>query len=139
MPGAIVAFSPWYDMEATEPTFDSNAVVDVAISRQLVHTFAPMFLGGQSPSRPLANPMYADPAGLPPLLLTCGADETLRDSVERFVALASWAGVEVALPIADGIPHVYQPCRDGPSTRNTEPEEWFRLVRVDSGRLRRSW
>jgi epsilon-lactone hydrolase len=108
VPGAIVAFSPWYEMEANGPTFDSNAAVDVAISRQLVHNFAPMFLGGRSPSDPLANPMYADPAGLPPLLLTCGGDETLRDSVERFAALAEQAGVEVALHVADGMPHVYQ-------------------------------
>jgi epsilon-lactone hydrolase len=108
LPRALVAFSPWYDMEANGPTFDSNAAVDVAISRQLVRTFAPMFLGGQSPADPLANPLYADPAGLPPLLLTCGGDETLRDSVERFAAMARQAGVEVALHIADGMPHVYQ-------------------------------
>jgi acetyl esterase/lipase len=108
LPGAVVAFSPWYDMEANGPTFDSNAAVDVAISRQLVRTFAPVFLGGQSPSDPLANPLYADPAGLPPLLLTCGGDETLRDSVERFAAMAGQAGVEVALRIADGMPHSYQ-------------------------------
>jgi epsilon-lactone hydrolase len=107
-PGAVVAFSPWYDMEANGPTFESNAAVDVAISRELVHTFAPMFLGGQSPAEPLANPLYSDPAGLPPLLLTCGGDETLLDSVERFAALARRSGVEVALHVADGMPHVYQ-------------------------------
>lgn len=108
LPRAVVAFSPWYDMEANGPTFESNAAVDVAISRQLVHNFAPMFLGGQSPADPLANPLYSDPAGLPPLLLTCGGDETLRDSVERFAALARQSGVEVALHVADGMPHVYQ-------------------------------
>ncbi|WP_116204303.1 alpha/beta hydrolase [Amycolatopsis circi] len=107
-PAAIVAFSPWYDMEANGPTFESNADVDVAISRELVHSFAPMFLDGQSPADPLANPMHADPAGLPPLFLTCGGDETLRDSVERFAALAGKTGVEVALHVADGMPHVYQ-------------------------------
>jgi acetyl esterase/lipase len=108
LPRAVVAFSPWYDMEANGPTFESNAAVDVAISRQLVHNFAPMFLGGQSPAHPLANPLYSDPAGLPPLLLTCGGDETLRHSVERFAALARQSGVEVALHVADGMPHVYQ-------------------------------
>lgn len=108
LPGAVIAFSPWYDMEADGPTFDSNAAVDVAISRELVHTFAPMFLGGRSPADPLANPLYADPAGLPPLLLTCGGDETLLHSVERFAALAEKAGVEVALHVTDGMPHVYQ-------------------------------
>lgn len=108
LPRAIVAFSPWYDMEANGPTFDSNADADVAISRQLVQTFAPMFLGGQSAADPLANPLYADLTGLPPLLLTCGGDETLLDGVERFAALAEQSGVEVVLHVADGMPHVYQ-------------------------------
>lgn len=108
LPGAVVAFSPWYDMEANGPTFDTNEAVDVAISRQLVHSFAPMFLAGRSPADPLANPLYADPAGLAPLLLTCGGDETLLDSVERFAALAGNAGVDVTLRVADGMPHVYQ-------------------------------
>ncbi|MGH3585067.1 MAG: alpha/beta hydrolase [Pseudonocardia sp.] len=107
-PAAVVAFSPWYDMEALGSTFDSHAALDVAISRQLVHTFAPMYLGGRSPADPLANPLYADPTGLPPMLLTCGGDETLRDSVERFAAQATRAGVEVALTVTDGMPHVYQ-------------------------------
>ncbi|GAA1658378.1 hypothetical protein GCM10009765_04760 [Fodinicola feengrottensis] len=103
-----MAFSPWYDMEANGPTFDSNAGVDVAISRQLVHAVAPMFLGGRSPTDPLANPLYANPAGLGPLLLTCGDDETLLDSVRRFAALAKESGVEVALHVADGMPHAFQ-------------------------------
>ncbi|MBO0804825.1 MAG: alpha/beta hydrolase [Nocardiopsaceae bacterium] len=108
LPAAVAAFSPWYDMEANGPTFDSNATADVAISRQLVHDFAPLFLGGRSPADPLANPLHADPAGLPPLWLTCGGDETLRGSIEQFAAAAGEAGVEVVLQIADGMPHVYQ-------------------------------
>lgn len=107
-PGAIAAFSPWYDMEATGKTFDSNAATDVAISRELVLAFGPMFLGGHSPADPLANPLHADPAGLPPIFLTCGSDETLRDDAERFAALASGAGVDAVLHVADGMPHAYQ-------------------------------
>lgn len=108
LPGAIVAFSPWYDMEATGKTFDTNAAADVAISRELVLAFGPMFLGGHSPADPLANPLYSDPAGLPPVFLTCGSDETLQDDAERFATLARGAGVDVVLQVADGMPHAYQ-------------------------------
>jgi acetyl esterase/lipase len=108
LPRAIVAFSPWYDMEAAGATFESNAATDMAISRELVHNFAPMFLGGHSPADPLANPLYSDPAGLPPIFLTCGSHETLRDSVERFAALARGTGVDVVLQVEEGMPHVYQ-------------------------------
>lgn len=108
LPGAIVAFSPWYDMEANGETFESNAASDAAISRPLVQTFGSMFLGRHSPTDPLANPLYADPAELPPIFLTCGSHETLQDNVERFAALARRAGVDVALQVEKGMQHVYQ-------------------------------
>jgi epsilon-lactone hydrolase len=108
LPAAIVAFSPWYDMEANGKTFESNASADVAISRQLVQTFGPLFLGGHSPTDPLANPLYSDPAGLPPIYLTCGSHETLHDSVEQFAALSRRAGVDVELHVVEGMQHVYQ-------------------------------
>lgn len=108
LPGAVVAFSPWYDMEANGPTFESNDAADLAISRQLVRNIAPMYLGGHSPTDPLANPLYSDPTGLPPMFLTCGSHETLQGSVERFAALARRAGVDVVLDVADGMQHFYQ-------------------------------
>jgi epsilon-lactone hydrolase len=108
LPGAVVAFSPWYDMEANGATFESNAATDMAISRELVHNTAPMFLGGHSPTDPLANPLYSDPTGLPPIFLTCGSHETLQDNVERFAAQAQRTGVDAVLQIEEGMPHVYQ-------------------------------
>lgn len=108
LPGAIAAFSPWYDMEATGQTFDTNAAADIAISRELVHAYGPMYLGAHSPADPLVNPLYSDPAGLPPVFLACGSDETLQDDVQRFAALARRAGVDVAVQVADGMPHAYQ-------------------------------
>jgi epsilon-lactone hydrolase len=108
LPGAIVAFSPWYDMEANGKSFDSNAAIDAAISRELVQTYGPMFLGGHSPSDPLANPLYSSPAGLPPIFLTYGSHETLRDSVELFAARARQAGVDVELRVGDEMQHAYQ-------------------------------
>jgi monoterpene epsilon-lactone hydrolase len=108
LPGAIVAFSPWYDMEANGKTFESNAVNDAAISRELVRTYGPIFLGTHSPTDPLANPLHSDPGGLPPIFLTCGSHETLLDNVERFAALARRAGVDVVLHVEKEMPHAYQ-------------------------------
>ncbi|WP_028922144.1 alpha/beta hydrolase [Pseudonocardia acaciae] len=108
LPAAVAAFSPWYDMEAAGETFESNAANDFFISRELVHIVAPLFLGGHSPSDPLANPLYADPSGLPAVFVTCGGDETLRSSVEGFAESARRAGVEVALDVCDGMQHAYQ-------------------------------
>jgi epsilon-lactone hydrolase len=108
LPGAIVAFSPWYDMDANGGTLESNAATDAFFSREIIQSTAAMFLGGHSPTDPLANPLYSDPAGLPPILLTCGSHETLRDHAERFAALAERAGVDVILRVGDQMQHFYQ-------------------------------
>jgi acetyl esterase/lipase len=108
LPGAIVAFSPWYDTEANGETLESNAATDAFISRELSQDTAAMFLGGHSPTDPLANPLYSDPAGLPPIFLTCGSHETMQDNAERFAALARRAGVDVVLQVGEGMQHAYQ-------------------------------
>jgi acetyl esterase/lipase len=108
LPGAIVAFSPWYDMEAKGETIESNAATDPFFSREVVQNTAVMFLGGHSPTDPLASPLYSDPAGLPPIFLTCGTHETLQDHAERFAALARRARVDVELQVGDGMQHFYQ-------------------------------
>jgi acetyl esterase/lipase len=108
LPAAIVAFSPVYDMEANGETLDSNAATDEFISRPLLQRVAALFLGGHSATDPLANPLYSDPAGLPPIFLTCGSHEALQDNAERFATLARRAGVDVVLQLGDGMQHVYQ-------------------------------
>lgn len=108
LPGAVVAFSPWYDMEGTGETLDSNAATDAFFSREMLVNTAAMFLGDRSPAEPLANPLYSDPAGLPPIFLTCSTHETLQDHAERFAALARRAGVDVTLQVAEGMQHFYQ-------------------------------
>lgn len=108
LPGAIIAFSPWYDLEGKGSTVESNAATDPLFSRELIQSTAAMFLGGHAPTDPLANPLYSDPVGLPPFFLTCGSHETLQDHALRFAELARQAGVDVALQVGDGMQHFYQ-------------------------------
>jgi epsilon-lactone hydrolase len=57
---------------------------------------------------PLASPLHADLAGLPPIRLQVGsADRLMTDSIE-FAEKASKADVEVILEIAPDMPHVWQ-------------------------------
>jgi epsilon-lactone hydrolase len=108
LPSAIVAFSPWYDLEGTGKTLDTNADTDVLVQRLELEMLVPMFLGEHgSPSDPLANPLHADLTGLPPIFLTVGDHETLQDDVERFAKRASAMGVDVTLEIASGMQHIY--------------------------------
>jgi len=108
LPAAIVAMSPWYDLEATEGTLDTNAATDAFLSRPLIQTMAGMYLGADgSATDPLANPLHADPTGLPPVYLSAGGDEGLLDNALRFADLARAAGVDVTLEVVPGMQHVH--------------------------------
>lgn len=108
LPAAIVGFSPWYDMEGSGTTLDTNASTDAFVSRAVAQNMAAMFLGEHgSPTDPLANPLYADAHGLPPMYLTAGTHEGLQDNAERFMDIAKNAGVDVTLELSDGMQHIH--------------------------------
>lgn len=108
MPAAVIGFSPWYDLEAKGSSFQSNAATDAFVQKAVVDNLADWFVGaGGSKQDPLANPGYADLAGLPPLFLTVGDAETLQSGVEEFADKAKNAGVEVTLEVAEGQQHVH--------------------------------
>ena len=107
LPAAIVAISPWLDMEQTGATMQSNADSDSLVSHGVSAMMATMYLGAEAPTDPLANPLYADLSGLPPVFACAGDAETLQDNAERFAERAREAGVDVVLELAPGQQHVY--------------------------------
>jgi epsilon-lactone hydrolase len=107
LPAAIVAISPAYDLELTGSTIESNREKDAILSRMPLDKTA-MYLGEKgSVKDPLANPLYADLSGLPPIYLSCGTDEMLHDDAVRFAALAEKAGVSTTLDVNEGMQHVH--------------------------------
>lgn len=107
LPGAIMPLSPWYDMEGKGDSLDGNAAVDVLVQRELLMGMAETFLGDASPADPLANPLYADLDGLPPMLIQVGGDETLLDDSHRFAERAREAGVDVTVDVHPSMQHVF--------------------------------
>ncbi|MDV6212706.1 alpha/beta hydrolase [Rhodococcus erythropolis] len=108
LPVAIVALSPWFDMENTSSTLDSNAAHDALVQRALVEQMATMFLGPNGSARdPLANPLYADLVGLPPIYISAGGHEALLDDGVRFADRAEKAGVAVTMEIEPEQQHVF--------------------------------
>lgn len=108
MPGHVVAFSPWLDMENAGKTLVTNDATDALITVPLLEGMIAGVLGETtSASDPLANPLYADFTGYPPLYLNAGSVESLVDNAQRLHALASAAGVDVTLNVAEGQQHVY--------------------------------
>lgn len=110
LPGAVVAFSPWADMEHVGKTLDSNAETDALVSKEILQGMSAMFLGeGGDANRtnPLANPLYGDLAGFPRLYLNSGTHETLQDNAEQLAERAKSAGVDTTLNVAEGQQHVF--------------------------------
>jgi monoterpene epsilon-lactone hydrolase len=108
LPAAVMPLSPWYDMEATGPSFAANAKVDRLVSRELSLIMSQTFLGGASPRDPLANPLHADFAGFPPTYIQVGGFEALLDDSLRVAERAKAAGVDVRCEVFPEMQHVFQ-------------------------------
>ena len=65
------------------------------------------YLGEADARSPLASPIHADLACLPPLLIQVGTSETLFDDSVRLDARARCAGVEVTFEPWDDMIHVW--------------------------------
>ncbi len=107
LPAASVCLSPWVDMEAKGGSMQTKADVDPMVNKVDLLRWAGHYLNGQPPTTPLANPLHADLAGLPPLLIHVGSHEVLLDDATRLAELAQKAGVEVTIDIAEEMIHVW--------------------------------
>jgi epsilon-lactone hydrolase len=109
MPAATMPLSPWVDMEITGESLSSNRDKDVLVQKEVVEVMAATFLGdGGNRRDPLANPLYADLKGLPPMYIQVGGDETLLDDSRRLREHAKKAGVDVRLDEFPEMQHVFQ-------------------------------
>ncbi|WP_050627696.1 alpha/beta hydrolase [Bradyrhizobium viridifuturi] len=109
LPAAGMLMSPWTDLAATGASYESRAEADPIHQRAMILALAKNYLGKDGDvSDPLASPLYADLAGLPPLLVQVGDRETVRDDSVELAARAKAAGVDVELQVWDGMIHVFQ-------------------------------
>ena len=106
-PKAIVAFSPYSDLAVTGASVEANAKSCAMFTPRGVREAAAMYLAGANARDPRASPLYADLAGLPPMLLFASRHEILRDDTLRLAERASAAGVRVELVVRDRLPHVW--------------------------------
>jgi acetyl esterase/lipase len=119
LPAAAALFSPWTDLAVTGATVRSNARRDAMFIATGLVDAAELYLNGSDPKNPLASPLYADLAGLPPLLIHCGEREMLRDDSTRLAQRATAAGVRVALRIWPVVPHAWQVAQFVPEARES--------------------
>jgi len=107
LPAAGLCISPWVDLTCSAGSYESKAADDPLVGAQDVQWYAAQYLGGQDPRTPLASPLFADLAGLPPLLIQVGSEEVLLDDATGLDAAARGAGVASTLEVWDGMIHVW--------------------------------
>ena len=107
VPAAGIGISPWVDMEGTGESMTTRAAVDPVVQKEGLLGMAKIYLGGADPKNPLAAPLHANLAGLPPLLIQVGDAETLLNDATRITERARKADVDVTLKVWDEMPHVW--------------------------------
>jgi acetyl esterase/lipase len=106
-PGCAWCLSPWIDLEALGVTMETKAAADPMVQKPGILDMARLYLDGADPRSPLAAPLYADLAGLAPLLIQVGAAETLLDDALRLTGRAAAADVRVDLQVWPEMVHVW--------------------------------
>jgi epsilon-lactone hydrolase len=112
LPAAAMPFSPWADMEYSGESLVSNQGKDALFAgKEAIQALAGIILGeGGSPQDPLASPLYAGLAGLPPMYIQVSGDELLFDDSRRLAEHARkaawmsarylrWRGAAAHLPV----------------------------------------
>jgi acetyl esterase/lipase len=112
MPGTTICMSPWTDLTLSGSSLQLNRDADPMVSAATLALMADAYLGEVDRRSPTASPLFADLAGLPPLLVQVGAGELLLDDSTRFAERAQAAGVDMTLEIWDDVFHVWHAFAD---------------------------
>jgi acetyl esterase/lipase len=108
VPAAAFLMSPYADLTLAGATMDTKSDVDPLLSRGLLQPRVTDYTAGQDPALSLISPIFADLAGLPPLIIQAGTNEVLLDDAVRLAQKAAAADVAVTLDLTPKVPHVFQ-------------------------------
>jgi epsilon-lactone hydrolase len=103
-PGRAVLMCPWVDLTgATQEHQASDA--PLVVTPEQTASFAELYLGEHPRTDPLVDPLTADLAGLPPLLVQAGTGDNLVEDSRRLVERAVTAGVDASLELYPAATH----------------------------------
>ena len=108
LPAAAVCLSPLTDMTFSGESWTTNARTDFMLKRIPAVKSAEIYYREANPRAPLVSPLFAELAGLPPLLIQVGSEEVLLSDSTLFAEKARLAGVDVTLENWKGMQHVWQ-------------------------------
>jgi monoterpene epsilon-lactone hydrolase len=107
LPACAALLSPFADLECRGASYSARAASDPIVSREMGIGMGRAYVGDGDPSHPLASPVHASLAGLPPLLIQVGSREVVLDDARAIERNARDAGVPVRLDVWEGMVHVW--------------------------------
>src|SRR5437867_10174557 len=125
LPAAIAPGTPMSDLTGAGDSFQTNAIVDDVLVAYGANCdkLAALYTAGRDLKDPLQSPVYADPRGFPPTILTTGTRDLLLSNTVRVHRKLRQAGVEASLQVFEGQSHAhYMRDANAPETREAFEE-----------------
>ncbi len=107
LPAAGVLISPWADLTGEADSVKTRVDSDPMVKPEGLYSLGGQYLNGTDAKNPLASPVFADMADLPPLCIHVGGREILYDDAITVADKARAAGVEVKLLDEPELFHVW--------------------------------
>ena len=107
LPGAAFCISPWADLTQTSDSMTTKADEDPMVQRESLQLMADAYCGEADPKTETISPVFADLAGLPPLLIQVGTAEVLLDDARKLAENARAANLDVTLEQWEDMIHVW--------------------------------
>lgn len=109
LPAATMPMSPWAGWDTSGKTYDTNKDKDALVSRATTDGLGSLFIGPDGDrNHPLANLLYTDYTGFPPIYIQVGDAEALLDDSLRVAERAKLAGADVKIDIFPEMQHVFE-------------------------------
>lgn len=106
-PRAAILLAPWTDLTVSSSSYERLRDKDPVITREGLRDAGLWYAGRRDPADPMLSPLFADLAGLPPLLIHAGGDEVMVEDSTRLAERAEAAGVKVTLKVWPELWHVF--------------------------------
>lgn len=108
MPAGLAMMSPFTDLSLSGWSHGACTDRDFMADPDTLDEMAGSYADGADRKNELISPIYGDLAGLPPMLIHVGSEETLLSDSTTLAERAGNAGVPVELKIWPEMPHVFQ-------------------------------
>jgi acetyl esterase/lipase len=120
LPAAVFCFSPLTDMSFSGESFRTNARAEAVLPAERADEMTQMYVSGHPVDDPRVSPLNGDFTGAPPVWITVGDTEILRDDSRRMVSRLEQHGVSVTFEEQHDLPHVWPLfCNILPEARQT--------------------